>query len=91
MSQGFSPVDPVAVTTALLGYHQETGVLHVPDNLLYRAFRDADIGRDVPEARLAVPRQANQHVSVIAEKCPITHLEPSLQCPVSHLRPMGEL
>jgi hypothetical protein len=73
VAQRLALVDPVTVATSLLRHGEKTGILHVANDLLNRPFRDAYLEGDVTEPYSTVSRQADQHVTVVAEKSPITH------------------
>jgi hypothetical protein len=77
MPQRLSIVDCVTVAAPLLGYGQKTLMLKIPDYFLDGSFRDAHFNRNIPQASPPVFCQANQYVTVVAEKSPITHHMPS--------------
>ena len=75
MAQRLAAVDAVAVTAALLRDGDEAGVLHVAHDFLNRSLGDPHVSRNVPQSGLPIACQADQYVSVIAEKCPFAHDE----------------
>jgi hypothetical protein len=60
----------VAVATAVARFGQVARFLKVLDDLRSSSFRNADIGRDVPEPRTGVGGDALEGVSVVRDEPP---------------------
>jgi hypothetical protein len=78
MPQSLPLVDAVAVTPTLLGDGNYPGILKIPYDFLYRAFRNTDFEGDIPQPDFAICREADEDMAVVAEESPIAHRMPSV-------------
>jgi hypothetical protein len=78
MPQSLACIDVIAVATAMPGDGDKPGFLQLSDNFLHGTFGDAHIIRHTAQACFIVACQANQHVAMVAEQCPIAHLSLTL-------------
>jgi hypothetical protein len=87
MSQVRAGVDPVHIPSADAVTAQHGGTLEVLENLLYCALGNMNFQRNISDAGVGTPRQADQHMRMIRKVCPrrrlvlfgrITHILPAI-------------
>jgi hypothetical protein len=70
MAQPLFRVESVGVATADLAHNKKTAVGEFPNNALCSSFGDTDRGRHVPDPRIRMSSDVDEHVAMVAENRP---------------------